>query len=156
MERRPSRTPASDRAELPDEEAVLTISPADVVYLVARAKEFAVKDAVTEPDPGSNPSDDGMTEILEDHPEGSAEEEMRRFIANLSDDEQIDLVALAWMGRDDYSAEEWADVRQQALEAHNDKTARYLIGMPLLPDYLEAGLETLGYSVEELESDLLS
>ena len=154
MVRKPSRTPATDRAELP-EEAVLTISPADVVYLVARAKEFAVKDAVTEPDPASNPTDDGMAEILEDHPSDSAEEEMSRFISNMSVDEQIDLVALAWLGRDDYAAEEWDDVRQQAVDAHNDKTARYLIGMPLLANHLEAGLATLGYSVGELESDQL-
>jgi hypothetical protein len=161
MERKPSRPAITDSAEPPedvstDDGAPLTVSPADVVYLVARAKEFAVKDAVTEPDPASNPSDDDMAEILEDHPSGSAEEEMSRFISNLSEDEQIDLVALAWLGRDDYAAEEWDDVRQQAVEAHNNRTARYLIGMPLLADYLEAGLTTLGYSVEELESDLLS
>jgi hypothetical protein len=156
MERQPSRTPVSDNANLPEDETVLTVSPAEVVYLIARAKEFAVKDAVTEPDPASNPSDDGMAEILEDHPANTAEEEMRSFISNLSEDEQIDLVALAWLGRDDYAAEEWPDVRQQAAEAHNKETARYLIGMPLLANYLEAGLATLGYSVEELESDLLS
>ena len=156
MERQPSRPAVSGSAEPPEDVASLTVSPADVVYLVGRAKAFAVKDAVTEPDPGSNPSDDGMAEILEDHPSDSAEEEMSRFISNLSIDEQIDLVALAWLGRDDYAAEEWDDVRQQAVDAHNDKTARYLIGMPLLADYLEAGLTTLGYSVEELESDPLS
>jgi hypothetical protein len=156
MERKPSHPAVSDSAEPPEDAAPLTISPADVVYLVGRAKAFAVKDAVTEPDPGSNSSDDGMAEILEDHPSDAAEEEMARFISNLSIDEQIDLVALAWLGRDDYAAEEWDDVRQQALDAHNNKTARYLIGMPLLAAYLEAGLTTLGYSVEELESDLLS
>ena len=155
MEREPIRPSVSDPVEPPEDVAQLTVSPADVVYLAARAKEFAVKDAVTEPDPGSNPTDDGMAEILEDHPTDSAEEEMARFISNMSEDEQIDLVALAWLGRDDYAAEEWDDVRQQAVEAHNDKTARYLIGMPLLADYLEAGLATLGYSVGELESDQL-
>lgn len=155
MERKPIRPSVSDPVEPPEDVAQLTVSPADVVYLAARAKEFAVKDAVTEPDPGSNPTDDGMAEILEDHPTDSAEEEMARFISNMSEDEQIDLVALAWLGRDDYAAEEWDDVRQQAVEAHNDKTARYLIGMPLLADYLEAGLATLGYSVGELESDQL-
>ena len=155
MERRPSRTPVSDSAE-PPEDVALTVSPADVVYLIARAKEFAVKDAVTEPDPASNPSDDGMAEMLEDHPEDPAEQQMAEFISNLGEDEQIDLVALAWLGRDDYAAEEWDDVRQQAVDAHNNKTARYLIGMPLLANYLEAGLTTLSFSVEELESDLLS
>jgi hypothetical protein len=139
MERKPSRTAVSGSAEPPEDVAQMTVSPTDVVYLVARAKEFAVKDAVTEPDPASNPSDDGMAEILDDHPAHSAEEEMARFISNLSVDEQIDLVTLAWLGRDDYAAEEWDDVRQQALEAHNDKTARYLIGMPLLADYLSGG-----------------
>jgi hypothetical protein len=156
MKTKPPPPAVSDNAEPPEDVASLTVSPADVVYLVGRAKEFAVKDAVTEPDPASNPSDDGMVEVLEDHSSASAEEEMDRFISNLSEDEQIDLVALAWLGRDDYAAEEWDDVRQQALEARNDKTARYLIGMPLLADYLEAGLTTLGYSVEELESDPLS
>ena len=156
MERKPSRPPVSDSAEPPEDVAALTVSPANVVYLIARAKEFAVKDAMTETDPASNPSDDGMAESLENHPEDSADQQMAEFISNLGEDEQVDLVALAWLGRDDYSAEEWADVRQQATDAHNDKTARYLIGMPLLADYLEAGLTTLGYSVEELESDLLS
>jgi len=156
METKSSRPAISGSAEPADDVAPLTISPADVVYVVARAKEFAVKDAVTEPDPASNPSDNGMAEILEDHPSDAVEEEMARFISNLSEDEQIDLVALAWLGRDDYAAKEWDDVRQQAVEAHNGKTARYLVGMPLLAAYLEAGLTTLGYSVEELESDLLS
>jgi hypothetical protein len=156
METKPSRTAVADTAEPPDDVAPLTISPADVVFLAARAKEFAVKDAMTEPDPASNPSDDGMAEMLESHPGHLAEEEMATFISSLGEDEQIDLVTLAWVGRDDYSAEEWDDVRQQAAEAHNNETARYLIGMPLLADYLEAGLATLGYSVEELESDLRS
>jgi hypothetical protein len=156
MEREPSRSPITDSDVTSEDDPVLTISPASVVYVIAKAKEFEVKDVMTEPDPASNPSDDHMVEILEDHPDSSAEEEIRRLIADLGTDEQIDLVALAWLGRDDYSAEEWAEVRQQAADAHNDKTARYLIGMPLLAAYLEAGLTTLGYSVEDLESNLLS
>lgn len=158
MERKPSRAPVSDRAELPDEDPPLTIKPTNVVYLIARAKELAVKDPETEPEPGSNPSDDRMVEILENHPEDDVllDEETRGFIESLSQDEQIDLVALAWLGRDDYTAEDWPEVRQQAVEGYDRKTARYLLGMPLLANYLEAGLATLGYSVEELESDLLS
>jgi hypothetical protein len=34
---------------------VLIISPASVVYLIAKAKEFAVKDAASEADPGVQP-----------------------------------------------------------------------------------------------------
>lgn len=156
MERKPSRTAKLDGSEPADEDVPLTISPQSVVFVIAKAKEYDAKDVVTEPDPGSNVSDDGMAEILEDHPDDATTEEMARFIQGLNVDEQIDLVALAWLGRDDYAAEDWLEVRQQAAEAHNDKTARYLLGMPLLADYLEAGLATLGYSVETLESDSLS
>ena len=156
MERNPSRTPAPDSADLPEEDAPLIISPANVVYLIARAKEFSVKDAETDPDPASNPSDDRMVEILEDNPDEALDDETKGFIEGMGEEEQIDLVALAWLGRDDYSAEEWPEVRQQAADAYDGKTARYLLGMPLLADYLEAGLATLGYSVENLESDLLS
>ena len=156
MEIKQSSPAAPDDVELPEEEALLTISPASVAYLILLAKEFAAKDVETEPDPGSNPTDDGMVEILEDHPDDLTDEEMRAFIDNIGQEEQIDLVALAWLGRDDYTAEDWPEIRQQAAEAHNDKTARYLLDMPLLENYLETGLELLGYSVEELESDVVS
>lgn len=156
MERKPSRRPKLDSGEPPDDDARLNISPEHVVYVIERAKEFDVKDAVTEPDPGSNPSDDKMIAVLEDHVEDPVREELEGFIDSLSEDEQIDLVALAWLGRDDFTVEDWQDVRQEAAEAHNDKTGRYLMGMPLLADYLEAGLSALGYSVETIESDTLS
>lgn len=156
MERKPSREPMTDGDELPEDDVVLTISPASVIYLIAKAKQIAVKDVVTEPDPASNPSDDHLVGIVEDPSEDTVDEDMLRYIEELSEDEQIDLVALAWLGRDDFAAEEWPEVREQAVDAHNDRTANYLLGMPLLANYLEAGLATLGYPVEELESDLLS
>src|SRR5688572_20505302 len=132
MEIKQSSTAAPDDAEPAQEDAPLTISPASVAYLILLAKGFAAKDVETEPDPGSNPIDDGMVEILEDHPDDLVDEEMRAYIDNIGHEEQIDLVALAWLGRDDYTAEDWPEVRQQAADAHNDKTARYLLGMPLL------------------------
>jgi len=57
------------------------------------------------------------------------------------------------MGRDDYASEEWSQVRAEAARAHNRHTARYLAGTPLLADYLSSGLDTLGYSVAQLESE---
>ncbi|MCR4283373.1 MAG: DUF3775 domain-containing protein, partial [Bauldia sp.] len=64
---------------------------------------------------------------------------------------QIDLVAIAWLGRGDYTAADWASVRAEAAGAHNRNTANYLLGMPLLGDYLEEGLTLLGRSCEEYE-----
>jgi len=72
--------------------------------IIIKAREFDAKDGVTEPDPGSNPTDDNDTAILEDHEDDPVVEELTSFINSLSEDEQVDLVALTWLGRDDYSA----------------------------------------------------
>ena len=110
---------------------------------------------MTEPDPGSNPSDDMDVEVLEEHEDDPVVEELTSLINSLSEDEQIDLVALAWLGRDDYSAADWPAVREEAARAHNQRTAEYLLGMPLVGDFLEEGLSMLGYSCEEYEIERL-
>jgi uncharacterized protein DUF3775 len=133
----------------------LQISPEKVCFVIIKAREFDVKDAVSEPDPGSNPSDDKMASVLEDHADDPVMEELLSFMGDMSEDEQIDLVALAWLGRGDYTAEDWPAVREEAARAHNDKTPAYLLGMPMLGDFLEEGLGLLGYSCEEFEVNRL-
>ena len=109
------------------------------------------KDEVTEPDPGSNPTDDMDVALLEDHGDDLVVEELTSFIDALSEDEQIDLLALAWLGREDYTADDWQAVREEAARAHNQRTASYLLGMALLADFLEEGISMLGYFCEEFE-----
>lgn len=151
MARRPRNTEPTGA----DETAELAISPEKVCFVIVKAREFDAKDPVTEPDPGSNPTDDGDVAVLEDHPDDPVVEELTAFIDALTEDEQVDLVALAWLGRDDYSAEDWDEVRAEAADAHNARTAQYLLGMPLLGDFLEEGLAQLGHSCEEFELDRL-
>jgi hypothetical protein len=138
-----------------DRGTVLTISPEKVFFVIVKAREFDAKVAVTETDPGSNPSDDKDAAVLEDHSDDPVVEELTSLINSLSEDEQIDLVTLAWLGRDDYSAGDWAEVREEAARAHNKRTAAYLLGMPMLGDFLEEGLSMLGYSCEEFEINRL-
>jgi hypothetical protein len=134
---------------------VLTISPEKVCFVIIKAREFDAKDEVTEPDPGSNPSDDNDAAVLEHHADDPVVEELTSLINSLSEDEQIDLVTLTWLGRDDYSAGDWAEVRAEAARAHNARTASYLLGIPQLGDFLEEGLSLLGYSCEEFEMNRL-
>ncbi len=141
----------SEQTQATEGESQLTISPEKVCFIIMKAREFDAKDEVTEPAPGSNPSDDMNVEVLEEHEDDPVVEEITSLINSLSEDEQIDLVALAWLGRDDYSASDWTTVREEAARAHNQRTADYLLGMPLVGDYLEEGLSMLGYSCEEFE-----
>lgn len=145
----PPEEPTDENAD------TLTISPEKVCFIIFKAKEFDVKDEVTEPDPGSNPADDKEIAVLEDHEDDPVVEELTSLIDSLSEDEQVDLVALAWLGRDDYTADDWAAVREEAARAHNERTTSYLLGMPLLSDYLEEGLSMLGYSCEAFELNRL-
>ncbi len=129
----------------------LTISPEKVCFVIMKAREFDAKDAVSEPDPGSNPSDDKDAAVLEDHEDDPVFEELTSLIDALSEDEQIDLVALTWLGRDDHGAADWPAVREEAARAHNRRTSSYLLGMPQVGDFLEEGLSMLGHSCEDFE-----
>lgn len=129
----------------------LSLSPDKAFAILTKARRFDVKDAVSEPDPGSNASDDMMLSVLEDHADDPVRSELVAMIRALNEDEQIDLVALAWLGRGDGELSEWDDLREEAARAHNRRTAEYLLGMPLLSDYLEEALSQLGHSVEEFE-----
>ena len=132
----------------------LAISAEKVAQILAKARQFDVKDVVTDPDPGSNASDDAMVSVLEDHADDPVRTELTAIIRGLNQDEQIDLVALAWLGRGDGDLDIWDDIRAEASRAHNRRTAEYLLGMPLLGDYLEEALAQLGHCSEEFERPL--
>ena len=133
----------------------LTISPEKVCFIVMKARQFDVKDIVTDPDSGSNASDDGMREVLEDHPDDPVRQEIVEFVRALSQDAQIDLVTLARLGRGDGEREDWDDLRAEAVAQFNNRTASYLLGIPLLADFLEEGLDQLGQSCSDLEAEHL-
>lgn len=86
---------------------------------------------------------------------GRAEAELRAFIDRLSDDEQISLVALMWIGRGTFEAAELAEAMQTAAEEATTPTADYLLGTPHLSDHLENGLDALGLSAIDEEDDLI-
>ncbi|MGA7323409.1 MAG: DUF3775 domain-containing protein [Rhodomicrobium sp.] len=142
-----------------DEGADLTITREKVCFVIVKAREFDVKDANTELEDGSNPSDDHMVTVLEDRRDDPVAQELASFISAMTEDEQIDLVALTWLGRDgDNTLEDWPSLREEAARAHAEHehhTARYLLGTPLLGDYLEEGLSLFGESCEDYEIERL-
>lgn len=132
---------------------LLTVNPETVCYIILKAREYDAK--VEPPGPemeeGSNPSDDDSREILEDYPEDPTLAELREAIETLNEDEIIEVIALAWLGRGDAGVEEWPNLVALADERHRARSADYLLGMPMLGDLLEEGLAALGYSCEDFE-----
>jgi hypothetical protein len=135
--------------EVPEKGPHLSISPEKVCYIIAKAREFDAKDVVTDPNDASNPTDDAMISVLEDHRDDPVVQEIAATIFAMSQDEQIDLVTMAWLGRGDGSIEDCDELRAEATRAHNKRTASYLLGIPLLADYLDEAISELGHSCDE-------
>ena len=122
----------------------LTVSTDQVGFLIEKAREFDVKEGASDPDSGSNGTDDNMIDVLGDGGGDPVVKEITSFINAMSVDEQIDLVALMRLGRGDGSIEEWDDLRREAADGADGRTAAYLLGEPLLSDFLAEGLSAFG------------
>ena len=118
----------------------MNIAEDKLVFIIEKACEFDVKESDSDPDSGSNANDDGNADVLEDQPGDATREELIGAIRELNDDERAELVALAWLGRGTYDLEEWDEAVATAKSEHGKRAAEYLIGLPLLGDYLEDGM----------------
>ena len=122
----------------------LAISVEKVGFLIEKTREFDVKEGAADPDSGSNGADDNMIDVLEDDGDDPVAREIIGFINAMTEDERVDLLALMRLGRGDCSIEEWDDLRREAADGDNRHTASYLLGEPLVSDYLAEGLDAFG------------
>src|SRR3569833_1585181 len=128
----------------------LAISAVLIAFIIEKAREFDVKEGASDPDSGSNPSDDDEIDVLEDSASDPVAAELGGFIQALNEDEQLDLVTLMWLGRGDSDVDEWDDLRARAVEARGEykhprrETEQYLLGEPMLGDLLADGMDELG------------
>jgi hypothetical protein len=141
--------------EDPDPPADFDIDRETLAYIVLKAKAF---DALVAPDDasdGSDPADDRFVDALEDEADNPAQQELRAAFAGLDVDAKTTLVALAWLGRGDFEPGEWREALSAARARSEGSAARYLMGMPLLGDYLAAGADALGVNLTAEESAAL-
>ena len=129
--------------------------PLDTVcFIIEKAREFDVKVGSSDVRATALDDEDVDASILEDRPSDPVQQELISFINDLSDGAQIDLVAIMWLGRDS-GPDDWDEAQKTAAEEHNEHTAKYLTGTPLLGDYLEEGLAVIGRSCGEYSENRL-
>src|SRR5262245_15981584 len=117
---------------------MLELNPETVRFIVERSKEFQFEQRESEVE---------ATDVADDQPtdaSATVRAELESTIADLEPDQQIELVALMWLGRGDYELGEWETAKRCAAASYNARTAAYLIATPLLADYLEEGLALHG------------
>lgn len=127
---------------------MLEVNPETVCRLVELARGFHAQEEVTIDDEPGDPGDDFLSQMLAGHTGDTALEEFRNIVADLEPDQQQQVVALLWLGRGDFTLEEWPEALEQAADNWNERTADYLIAHPLLPDYLAEGLDQHGYGCD--------
>jgi hypothetical protein len=133
-----------------DGEVDLGISLEAVATVVDLARAVQGKE---ESDP-EQLSEDQTSEaaLLQENPDDMSEDALHDFIAELNEDEQASLIALAWVGRGDYGPEEWDEARALAAERNEGRdTAAYLMSMDMLGDLLAEGVAAFGLSIEDVE-----
>ena len=112
-----------------------------VAFLIDKAHEFHAREDVTFPEEPAGANEDWSRQVAYDYGSDPYYQELKNTIEDLEPDQQVSLVALMWVGRGDYSVDEWGEALAQAQESWNDHTADYLIGTSLLADYLAEGID---------------
>ncbi|QGM97992.1 DUF3775 domain-containing protein [Methylocystis parvus] len=129
-----------------------TINTEKVCYVAVKARELESEDEGMDAD-ASNATDDKFVSVLTEDAYDSVRNEIASFIEAMDDDEQAELVALTWVGRGEFAADEWDDAVRQARQRRKGPTSSYLLGIPLLASYLENGLGEFGESCALFAAD---
>jgi hypothetical protein len=127
---------------------MLNVNPDTICFLIDKARIFHSKEDVVMPDVPDSPADDWALQAMADHTDDAVFQEFKATVDDLEPDQQQEVVAVMWVGREEFSAEEWDTAVSEARNEWNDRTAEYLIAHPQLADYLLEGLDALGYSCE--------
>jgi len=117
--------------------------------LIDLAREFQAKEEVTFPEVPSSPTDDWAMQVLADHGDDYNVSEFKQIVTEMSERQRSELIALMWMGRGDFSVEEWEDAVDEAWGDFSVRAAAYVLAHPMLSDHLEEGMIALDLSCEE-------
>ena len=130
---------------------MLDISPEKVAHVIVRSRELDGKVAAWD----SSGDEADSNNILEARRDDPTEAELREFIDEMNIDEKVALVALMWIGRGTFEPDDIQEALDTARSERVNRTVDYLLGVPLLADYLEDGLDRMGISVEVAEDGIL-
>jgi len=135
---------------LTENDILNSLNPEKVCFVIYKTRELhgAMEGAE---DDSSNATDDGFAAALTTANDEPVRAELRAFMQALDQDEAFELVALCWLGRGDFSKEEWADALSAATERNGPKTADYLLDMEGLADYLDGGLAAFDLGCQDFD-----
>lgn len=124
--------------------------PLDAIcYIIAKTRELQAKEDVVIPDSPSSPTEDWALQVLADHSGDYTLAELAHYIGEMGQRQRAELIALMWVGRGDYTIDDWEQAVDDAIGDHSVRATPYLLSHPMVSDDLEEGLIAHGYSCED-------
>lgn len=128
---------------------MLNMNPEIVCNVIVKLHEFHAKEDVVIPDVPDNPTEDWAKHVLADHADDLSYQELKLLVNDLEPDQRHTLLALMWLGRGDYSLEEWDKAVKDAEDDSTESIDMAFIAIPFVADYLQEGLSLHEYSCSE-------
>ncbi len=125
---------------------MIDINPETIRFIIDRAHELQSDGDSLFTDPQVNPLEEELLGIRDTPQFDPTDTELKTVVNDLEPDQQQTIVALMWLGRGDFSLNEWEEALEAARDNWTPQTAEYLTGTPLLADYLSEGLAVHGYT----------
>lgn len=129
---------------------MLDVNPETVCRLIELAREINVREQAVVPEDLDSSPGDWRSPVLAADDLDMSEQEFISIVSDLEPDQQQQVVALLWLGREDFDLGEWKDILEKARDEWTDYTADYLLKQPLLPDFLANGLYLHGYNCDAI------
>lgn len=128
----------------------LGLNPEKVCFVIVKAREWGAQTGLGAPTEASDPLDDQDARVLSDTRGGRPEDEIQSIVSRMTEPEQLNLFALALIGRGSHEIENWQDALRDARVAQEENTLlNRLFDMPLLADHLEEGLSQWGHTCRD-------
>lgn len=138
----------------------MEIKPENVCHIIFKARQLNAIEAMYETgDDYEGDAEDLLEDVEagrvvhEEREQDPTYYEIKSFIDQLSNDDQCELIALAWLGRGDSNKTDWEELLELAKERRSNHTAAYLLAMPMLGEYLQDALDQFDISCEDFEDE---
>lgn len=128
---------------------MIEINSGIVCNIILKAREINIVDDLKMPEDQEELSDTEWKQILAEYQEDESYLELKDLITDLEPDQQLQIIALMYIGRGDFDKNEWIGALTQANTIPIRSRADYLISKTMLADYLEEGLSIFGYSCDQ-------
>ncbi|MBR9824855.1 MAG: DUF3775 domain-containing protein [Alphaproteobacteria bacterium] len=121
----------------------MNIAEKTVRELILRARGYDGKEQVEDFQRDPDDAELDAVERFETGDNDPGRQEIEGWLNALDEEAQAELVALYWIGRGDFEGRDFVQAVKDARERRTTPTADYLLGAPLMGDYIELGLDAV-------------